>query len=1022
MATTTTATPQAAEGEAQPTRVFNAVKKSSLDPFNYRMIRLPNNLTALLIQDAEAVKSAAALATHTGSMQDPRDWFGIAHFTEHMLFMGSEKYPDQGEYKKFITDHGGSDNAYTSLTITNYYFDIAKEAFYEGLDRFAQFYICPLMKEECVNKEINAVHSEYEYKLNMDGRRLWQLERSLAKEDSIYNKFSVGNLETLKKDGLVEQLKKFHGEWYSSNQMALVVVAPEELDHIQEKVEAIFSPVIDKKIEYKGFSEHEHPYPPENLKKLIKVVPVKDKDTLYLTFKLPSFFKTRKNKSLKYLSHVLGHEAEGTILNFLIEEGLATDLSAGASHTEDLMSEVELNITLTKEGLKNWENVVSVVGEYISILKKEGAQEWVYQEIKEIGEMQFRFPEKSRPMQMAHSYAARLVKEDDDEDLENFIYNKTAFRGFNKEEIDAAINLLTVDNLLITLVSKSVEGQTDREEKYYAIKHKVEDLSEEVIKAFNEPNIDSFKQSSAKLKMITKNELIPTDFDVLPIQPQSTKIAKIDEREDSEVWYQQDDVFKLPKVCLGLKLYTGDQHYLFYDSRNYTLKKLWADCFNDYIRGFNYSAEEAECKFSFCATQRSYELKGKCYSHSLKPYLNNFVKYLAKFCLFDVKNFRTDKKKFGNLKQDLLRKYKDALKNTPLTKAIGHLKQFLTNTNLNKKKIIQELETLTYDDFKDFCQKKAFESVRFEWLIEGNITAEDAKFLALNFEHQLLRNSKARGAVLPKSGLGSVRPINMVEGHRGIIEAQIEIQDEKNGSYVEIWEAGQSLHANQRPEVDQGPDGEEKKQGAVAVHTDDDMYVELFWLDTWLHELFFEELRTNQQLGYVAYTRDRIYSGAGYFTLCIQSNVKSTDHCRIKTREFLDESLKILENLTEEDFEKIKKGCVSKIIKKYDNLYAKFKADFGEIYEHQYVFDRKKKRGDAMQRLTKERMVEFYKGLFGEKGRKLEFHQYSPGDREEGEKIREKRLAEEEGLVFYGSFSSFVARQGLHPDVYAIAN
>ena len=43
---------------------------------------------------------------------------GIAHFLEHMLFMGTEKYPDENEYSKFLAAHGGSSNAYTAAEDT----------------------------------------------------------------------------------------------------------------------------------------------------------------------------------------------------------------------------------------------------------------------------------------------------------------------------------------------------------------------------------------------------------------------------------------------------------------------------------------------------------------------------------------------------------------------------------------------------------------------------------------------------------------------------------------------------------------------------------------------------------------------------------------------------------------------------------------------------------------------------------------------------------------------------------------
>lgn len=77
-------------------------------------------MQCLLISDDEADKSAAALDVNVGCSLDPKPFFGCAHFLEHMLFMGSTKYPSENEYSEFIKDNGGYSNAYTSLTNTNY--------------------------------------------------------------------------------------------------------------------------------------------------------------------------------------------------------------------------------------------------------------------------------------------------------------------------------------------------------------------------------------------------------------------------------------------------------------------------------------------------------------------------------------------------------------------------------------------------------------------------------------------------------------------------------------------------------------------------------------------------------------------------------------------------------------------------------------------------------------------------------------------------------------------------------------
>lgn len=60
-------------------------------------------------------KAAAAMSVGIGSLSDPLVMQGLSHYLEHMLFMGSKKYPDENDYDDFITKHGGSSNAYTEL-------------------------------------------------------------------------------------------------------------------------------------------------------------------------------------------------------------------------------------------------------------------------------------------------------------------------------------------------------------------------------------------------------------------------------------------------------------------------------------------------------------------------------------------------------------------------------------------------------------------------------------------------------------------------------------------------------------------------------------------------------------------------------------------------------------------------------------------------------------------------------------------------------------------------------------------
>lgn len=104
--------------------------KSPNDDYQYRLLTLDNDLEVLLISNPDAPKAAAALDVMVGSGDNPPGLGGLAHFLEHMLFLGTDKYPEAAEYAQFISEHGGSHNAYTSFEHTNYFFEI-NAAYYQ---------------------------------------------------------------------------------------------------------------------------------------------------------------------------------------------------------------------------------------------------------------------------------------------------------------------------------------------------------------------------------------------------------------------------------------------------------------------------------------------------------------------------------------------------------------------------------------------------------------------------------------------------------------------------------------------------------------------------------------------------------------------------------------------------------------------------------------------------------------------------------------------------------------------------
>ena len=113
---------------------LNFPDKHPLDKSEYRRLTLDNGLKVLLLSDSKLNVSSASMCVAVGAMSDPDERSGLAHFLEHMLFLGTKKFPEAGEYGKYLQTNGGYSNAYTSSDHTNYHFQVYHDAFEGALE------------------------------------------------------------------------------------------------------------------------------------------------------------------------------------------------------------------------------------------------------------------------------------------------------------------------------------------------------------------------------------------------------------------------------------------------------------------------------------------------------------------------------------------------------------------------------------------------------------------------------------------------------------------------------------------------------------------------------------------------------------------------------------------------------------------------------------------------------------------------------------------------------------------------
>jgi insulysin len=223
------------------------IEKSIFDKNIYLAGILDNKIKYTIIQDEHIDNCFISCIVNVGSYSDPKEYNGLAHFLEHMLFLGSKKYPQENYFDENLKNNGGYSNAYTDTFETNYYYMCNNDYFEESLDIFSRFFIDPLFDKNSVEREINAINSEHMKNINSDIWYIRQIIVNLANKTSPINSFSTGNLETLMKENIRDEMINFYNKYYCSENMCITILTPNNVKDIENKFKKIFNNIPYKK-------------------------------------------------------------------------------------------------------------------------------------------------------------------------------------------------------------------------------------------------------------------------------------------------------------------------------------------------------------------------------------------------------------------------------------------------------------------------------------------------------------------------------------------------------------------------------------------------------------------------------------------------------------------------------------------------------------------------------------------------------------------------------------------------------
>ena len=333
---------------------------------------------------------------------------------------------------------------------------------YGALDRFAQFFASPLFLESTLDRELRAVDSENKKNLQSDLWRLMQLNKSLSNPKHPYHHFSTGNLRTLKEEpqkrglDVRNEFIKFYDKHYSANRMKLVILGRESLDQLEQWVGHLFAGVRNKDLPQNRWDDVQ-PFSREDMCTQVFAKPVMDTRSIDIYFPFLDEELLYESHPSRYISHLIGHEGPGSILAYIKAKGWANGLSAGVMPVCPGAAFFTISVRLTKEGLKQTREVAKVVFEYIAMIKEREPEQWIFDEMKNLEEVDFRFKQKTPASRFTSKLSSVMQKPQPRE----WLLSGSLFRKFDPENIKEALSYLKADNFRIIIVAPDYHGAWD---------------------------------------------------------------------------------------------------------------------------------------------------------------------------------------------------------------------------------------------------------------------------------------------------------------------------------------------------------------------------------------------------------------------------------------------------------------------------------------------------------------------------------------------------------------------------------
>lgn len=385
------------------------IETSINDKRNIKGLELDNKIKVIFISDQDINISSCSIAVGAGYLHD--EYPGTAHFLEHLLFMGSEKYPEQNDYHSYIQINGGQDNAFTADVMTCYYLALETSFLKKGIEMLSWFFRAPLLNENHISSEMEIIDSEHNKNILSDNWIMDDIFKNFIKSNSKYKKFGTGNLKSL--NNITKQdILNFYDKYYTTDNLFVCVVDSKNINQMIDEYLHYFQVIPTK-----SYENNSNRFKKNELELIKDDLIIFNSSSDYLIVNYYLILEAEETNLIEYqltyfINYLIGTEYKYSLGYYLKENNIVKNINSNIEYFYDFSVNINIQFIMIDNDQDKIKKTYCMILELLKQIKNlsEDKFEKLYNNFRKIKTLKLLYDSTNDAISISNEVVENMIK------------------------------------------------------------------------------------------------------------------------------------------------------------------------------------------------------------------------------------------------------------------------------------------------------------------------------------------------------------------------------------------------------------------------------------------------------------------------------------------------------------------------------------------------------------------------------------------------------------------------------------